>query len=247
MSTLVLAPTELEFRAVHARLAGRPFAIAASRVVGEQPELHLSVKDGAPTLFYARLGLGKLPSAVAAAHLVERLGDGLDRIILCGVAGGVDPSLRAGDTVIGTSALHLDIGHQTGEALVLAAPGEFPSAAPRHSEPAHDCDPAALMLLDSPTSNGQRIVAGRLATTDRFIADGAYVASIHRRFGVSAIDMESASIGYVAEAAGLKWAVIRTITDGADDDAMADFMRRLEHCAGIAADLAVRLARHWVD
>src|SRR5690242_2876534 len=51
--------------------------------------------------------IGKVAAATTAAALIERFG--VSRIVFTGVAGGLHPSVRVGDTVIGTEFVQHDM------------------------------------------------------------------------------------------------------------------------------------------
>jgi adenosylhomocysteine nucleosidase len=59
---------------------------------------------------FVQSGAGKVNAGVATSLLLDRFG--CRALLLCGVAGGLDPALGVGDVVIGTSHVQHDYGTQ---------------------------------------------------------------------------------------------------------------------------------------
>src|SRR5947209_2286065 len=57
---------------------------------------------------FVESGAGKVNAGVATALLLDRFG--CRALMLCGVAGGLDPGLNVGDVVVGTSNIQHDFG-----------------------------------------------------------------------------------------------------------------------------------------
>ena len=66
-----------------------------------------------------------------------------------------------------------------------------------------------------------KVVTGTVASGDQFIADRAVKNRIRDCFGASACEMEGAAIAHVCYVGGVDCAVIRTISDNADEAAGA--------------------------
>lgn len=83
--------------------------------------------------------------------------------------------------------------------------------------------------------------SGALWTTDEVIRDHEQLAELHCR-GVVALDMETAAVAEVCDAADVPWSVVRAISDLAHDATVDDALAGLVRPDG-SPDLA-RVARH---
>ena len=70
-------------------------------------------------------GAGKVNAGVATALLLDRFG--CRALMMCGVAGGLDPALGVGDIVVGTSNTQHDYGMERRTASITIQPGSRPS------------------------------------------------------------------------------------------------------------------------
>src|SRR5262245_31116724 len=74
---------------------------------------------------FVESGAGKVNAGVATSLLLDRFG--CSALLMCGVAGGLDPALGVGDIVVGTSNTQHDFGtHREGYFLTIQ-PGSRPS------------------------------------------------------------------------------------------------------------------------
>jgi adenosylhomocysteine nucleosidase len=134
-------------------------------------------------------GMGCMAAEAAARQLIE---SGVSGLVSWGMAGGLDPSLRAG-----TICLPSEIISPDGVALSTAVIW---------------CDRLLAALA------AQRgVVGGRLLTSAVAIADISGKAAAFRATRASAVDMESLAIAQVAAAHGLPFVAVRAIVDTAGD------------------------------
>ena len=164
----------------------------------------------------ATCGIGKVNAAALTQAVAER---GVQRVIVTGVAGGVDPALEVGDIVVSRDALQHDVD-VTGLGY---APAEVPGE-PRVWE----ADPALRDLVMAAAQEvaaveGVRAVLGRVASGDVFVADPERVAQLRERFEASCAEMEGAAVAQVCARWGLPWVVVRSVSDSADHAAEVDF------------------------
>jgi adenosylhomocysteine nucleosidase len=187
--------------------------------------------DGVPVLL-AECGIGKVNAAALTQAL---LGAGARRVIVTGVAGAVDPSLRVGDIVVSTDALQHDV-----DVLALGyAPGQVPGE--RITWPADPTlrEHAFAAASEVAEAAGVRAVAGRVASGDQFVADRARVAALRERFDAACAEMEGAAVAQVCSRWRVPFVIVRSISDTADHDAHVDFRAFTR----LAADRAVAVVR----
>ncbi len=168
--------------------------------------------EGRPVLV-ARCGIGKVNASALAQALLAR---GAARLVFTGVAGAVDPSLRVGDLVVSSDAVQHDV-----DVTPLGyRPGEVPGEPLAWSA---DERLRRLALEAAAELDGVRVVTGRVASGDQFIADPARVAQLRERFGAACAEMEGAAVAQVCARWKAPFVIIRSISDTADSDAHADF------------------------
>ncbi len=199
---------------------------------GEGPyRWHRATLDGVPVLI-AACGIGKVNAAALTQAL---LGAGAAAVLFTGVAGGVDPGLRVGDLVVARDAVQHDVdvtplGYDEGQ-----VPGEPPVWA---AEPGLR-DLVADAAAEVAAVEGVRLVVGRVASGDAFVADPVRVADLRRRFAASCAEMEGAAVAQVCARWGVPWSIVRSVSDTADNDASVDFLAFTE----VAARRAVAVVR----
>ena len=145
-----------------------------------------SLGDG---VLLAVSGMGGAPAAIAARRLVDA---GASALMSFGLAGGLDPSLRAGSIVLPSEVISRDgVGFSTS------------------TEWRRQCGVAIAKL--SP------VAAGRLLTSVQPIDAVADKAAAYRETGAVAVDMESLGVAEVAAAHRLPFIAVRVIVDTATD------------------------------
>lgn len=186
-------------------------------------------------------GIGKVAAATTATLLIERFK--VDRIVFTGVAGGLGAGVRVGDVVVANGFMQHD----------MDASPLFPRyQVPGYARAVFDADPAltaalaqavAATLMDVPQLLEPGVVAefglhaprlhqGLLLSGDRFVATTAESQALQQALPEAlAVEMEGAAFAQVCHDYGVPLAVVRTISDRADDAAHVDFMRFLRAVA----------------
>lgn len=162
-------------------------------------------------------GVGKVRAAHAASVLV---GAGARRALLVvGTCGGLRRGLEPGALIHCTVAAQVD--------LAVREDREVPS----------DSALRAAWEAVAPGASGWFLTADRpvLSPWRRLRLARAYA-------GPCAADMETAAAASVARAAGVPWAALRAVTDGAALFGAREFLRHYPTQAGRAADTVGRLA-----
>ncbi|MBQ7500587.1 MAG: 5'-methylthioadenosine/adenosylhomocysteine nucleosidase [Clostridia bacterium] len=155
-------------------------------------------------------GIGKVYAAVAAQTIVCEYSP--DIIINTGVCGSLVPELKINDILVASGAVQHDmdtsplgepVGMVSGVNMI-----EFPCS-----------KQLGNMFLDACGRNGFNAKTGIIATGDQFISDSAKKARLVESFGAVGCDMESGSIAHVCYINKLPCAIIRAISDNADEEA----------------------------
>jgi adenosylhomocysteine nucleosidase len=167
--------------------------------------------------------IGKVAAATTATLLLSEFE--VSSIIFTGTAGGLAPGVKVGDVVVADALLQHDMD---------ASP-----LFPRHEVPLYGRDrfaadaamsdtlaqAAAAMLADIGMP-GARVHRGLIVSGDRFVSGRAENDALCTRLpDALAVEMEGAALAQVCHDFGVPFAVVRTVSDRADDDAHVDFNR----------------------
>jgi adenosylhomocysteine nucleosidase len=208
-----------------------------SSTIGAQP-VHEGSLEGQPVLL-ALSGVGKVASASTVAALIERHAP--RALVFTGVAGGLGEGVRIGDVVVADALLQHDL-----DASPLFARYEVPFT----GRSRFATDPAMSAMLEDASSmpGSARVHRGLVVSGDRFVATAAESAALRRDLpDALAVEMEGAAVAQVCAAFGCPCAVLRVVSDRADDDATVDFMRFVEDVAvsiGVQAVTGMLRAMH---
>ncbi len=198
-------------------------------------ECHLGRLDGHEALLVLS-GIGKVAAATTAAVLL----DGMDvhRLLLTGVAGGLAPEVQVGDVVVARELLQHDM-----DASPLFPRYEVPlsgrsrfgadttmcAALARGSEQVLQQPHAALARFGI---QRPRLHSGLVISGDCFVATAAQSQALRAALPEAlAVEMEGAAVAQVCADFERPFAVLRTVSDRADDSAHLDFARFVDEVA----------------
>jgi len=203
---------------------------------------HAGLMHGRPVVL-ARSGIGKVAAATTTALLIQAFE--AEQLVFTGVAGGLSAGVQVGDVVVARELLQHDMDASplfprfevplTGrsrfaadtalsDALRTAALHCLNHAVEYIGE-AHLTD----FGIDSPL-----VHEGLVASGDRFVASAAESATLREALpDALAVEMEGAAFAQVCADFGRPFAVLRSISDRADDNAHADFNRFIAEVAAI--------------
>ncbi len=144
--------------------------------------------------------------------------------------------LQVGDIVISTDCVQHDIDVEVLGYALGTIPDESPS---------WDADPqlraiakAAALELAQQKHPSLRVLEGRVASGDQFIASKEGTERLSRLFGAACTEMEGAAVAQVCAKAGIPFVVIRSISDTADHDANVDYREFMPKVARNAKQVA---------
>ncbi len=192
------------------------------------------------TLTAVLSGVGKVSAATTATLLVEHFK--VDAIVFVGVAGGLGQGVRVGDMVIATELLQHDL-----DARPLFPRFEVPLTGISRFETNATLNQIAAQAATSWLSGGASLHQGLIISGDQFIADAAACQQLQALLpDALAVEMEGAAVAQVCSDFGVPVAVIRTISDSANDTATVDFLEFIntvaaEHAAGVLPAMLVAL------
>jgi 5''-methylthioadenosine/S-adenosylhomocysteine nucleosidase len=197
--------------------------------------------------------IGKVAAATTATLLVERYG--VDALLFTGVAGGLGAGVRVGDVVVADALLQHD----------MDASPIFPRwEVPLYGRSRFEADAAmserlraaaADVLAHADTHLGAQALAGfgiaspavhrgLIISGDRFVSTAAESGALRAALpDALAVEMEGAAVAQVCHDLGVPCAVMRTISDRADDSAHLDFNTFIRE---IASRYSVAIVRRYL-
>jgi adenosylhomocysteine nucleosidase len=210
-------------------------------------DFHLGRLHGVPCVLVLS-GVGKVAAAATTAMLLDRFN--ARAVVFTGTAGGLGPGVGVGDVVVATALLQHDL-----DASPLFPRWEVPLTGRSRFEP-HEgltavlAAAAARALADLDTwcppsrraglaLTAPRVHRGLVVSGDRFVATRAEGEALRAVLPEAlAVEMEGAALAQVCHDYGLPFAVVRSVSDRADDEATTDF---LQFVSGYASELTHEL------
>lgn len=186
--------------------------------------------------------IGKVAASATAVTLIREFS--VDAVLFTGLAGAVSPELRVGDIVIGDTFLQYDLNVSP-----LFPRYEVPLLGRSHFQAhagladtlhlsAHDYL-AQSFAADIPAPvreafavQAPQIRRGLIISGDCFVNDRQAVHGLRADLpDALCVEMEGAAVGQVCHEYDIPFAVVRTVSDRADDDAGVDFTAFLDQVA----------------
>lgn len=177
-------------------------------------------------------GIGKVAAAITTTLLVSEFGVGC--VLFTGVAGGLGEGVRVGDVVVASHLLQHDM-----DASPLFPRYELPGLGRDRLE----VEPTLLAQVTRSASTAlsqatlrdcgralglvsPRVHQGLVISGDLFVDTTQESDALRKALpDALAVEMEGAALAQVCHSFGIPFAVIRTISDRADDSAHLDFQR----------------------
>ena len=198
-------------------------------------ECHLGRLDGHEVLLVL-CGIGKVAAATTTAVLLD--GMAVQSLLFTGVAGGLGTGVRRGDVVIAQTLLQHDMDASPlfpRYEVPLTGRSHFTADATMADALARGCqtvlqapNPALTRFgIDAPRWHAGLVISG-----DQFVATAAAGAALRAALpDALAVEMEGAAVAQVCADFERPFAVLRTVSDRADDAAHLDFGRFIEEVA----------------
>ena len=210
------------------RLAGRDF--------------HQGTIHGQPVVL-ALSGVGKVAATTTAVLLMHEFN--VRQLVFTGVAGGLRRGVKVGDVVVARQLLQYDM-----DASPLFPRFEIPLTGRSRFEAdgnlADALAAAAQRCLDRADEligtqhlcdfgiDAALVHQGLVISGDRFVASAAHSSELRALLpDALAVEMEGAAVAQACADFGRPFAVLRTISDRADDQAHVDFSRFVDEVASV--------------
>lgn len=197
--------------------------------------------------------IGKVAAAMTATLLVEKFG--VSHVVFTGVAGSGGNGVHVGDIVIADTLVQHDM-----DASPLFPPCEVPLTGISHFATdqalsrclgeaaaaflAHDLATAIAEAEQGQFQLGRvRLHRGLVASGDQFVSSRARIEALaHAHPGLLAVEMEGAAVAQVCYELGVPFALMRTISDNANEKAATDFLHFVQ---AVAAQYAFHILKRF--
>ena len=163
----------------------------------------------------AKCDPGKVNAAICTQAMIMKYAP--EMIINVGVAGSLSNSLDIGEIAVGESSVQYDM-----DTTALGDKKGFVSGVGMIE---FVCDKEIVKKLLKAGENcpDLKCTTGKIATGDRFVADGKIKEEIVNEFGCVACEMEGGAIGHVCVINKVPYGILRSISDKADGSSHMDF------------------------
>jgi len=190
--------------------------------------------EGRPVVI-ACCGVGKVNAAVCAQTMILRYEP--KALIFTGIAGAMGEGIRIGDLVVADRLVEHDFDTRP----LDSAPGVIWGSETTY----FTCDENLnAALIDAIEAEGLRYRVGLIASGDQFIHTEAQRSTILTNYpATEAAEMEGAAVAHVCTLSGIPFAVLRAISDGADEGSEMTYpeFRKL------AAERSVAVTRRFLQ
>ena len=151
---------------------------------------------------FVQSGIGKVNAAITATLLIEKFG--VSEVIFSGVAGSLDERLKVGDVVIGRDVVQHDVD--------ATAFGYRMGQIPQMKEWAFESDKGLIEKTGTITNFEHQIVSQKDVKLQ-----------LGKDFEALCVDMESGAVAQVCTRLGVKFLIIRSISDSITDDSGMEY------------------------
>lgn len=180
-------------------------------------------------------GVGKVNAARCAQIMICRYN--VEMIVNAGVGGSLCKGLGLGDLAVAESCVQYDMDMAAaGTPLGVIPWGKVSKEFPDGDQATAylPCDSAMADCLEKAGEEaGIHCKRGVIATGDRFVADKKLNDFLRDTFHAISCEMEGGAVAQVCRAADIRCAVLRAISDNADEDAAETYNGQKTLCATI--------------
>jgi adenosylhomocysteine nucleosidase len=226
----------------------------ATRITIGMRDYYRGTLHGQPVvLVLARVG--KVAAAATTVTLIREFG--VVEIVFTGLAGGVGPGVSVGDIVVADRTVQHDMDARPlfpRHEVPLLDKAEFPAdpvltAALRDAVAHFLRDDLATAVPDAVLArfglHAPRLHVGMIASGDQFINSPQAVATLRAELpALQAVEMEGAALAQICYEYGVPFALMRTVSDRADDAAHVDFSSFLRD---VASHYSSAILRRFLD
>lgn len=199
--------------------------------------LFISGALGKHEVIVVRSGIGKVLASITTSLLIQQYQ--VNMVVNTGSAGGIGKGLMVGDIVVADKLAYFDVD-VTGFDYKK---GQLPGM-PLYYETSKYVDSE---LKKAASATGHKVHQGLIVTGDSFINAPEKIHSILNDFpDALACEMEGAAIAQTAHQFNIPCAVIRAISDTADNQASVSFDEFIDEAGKRSAEMVIQFVKNLV-
>lgn len=193
-------------------------------------------KIGKVRVAVAKCGIGKVFAGMCAEAMIIKYAPKL--IVNTGVGGGIAKGIKVGDLLIADKLVQHDM-----DTSPLGDPKGLISGI---NKIYFETDKKAVTLIkEIAFEQTFPCHVGTIASGDVFVSDSETKERIKNDFSASVCEMEGAAIAHVCFVNDTPCAVIRAVSDSADEDSSMDYLKFLPIAAKKSALVTIELCRKY--
>ena len=171
-----------------------------------------------------KTGVGKVNSSLCATLLVTLFN--VEKLIFTGMAGGLDKDLKMGDIVVSKDLIQHDVD--------ITLCGKKPGEISIYEDYIFKANDNLINLAEKAAIKGfgkEKVSVGRILTGDQFIGSEKKAGWLKDTFNGICVEMEGAAVAQVCQSLNIHYVIIRSISDGADDNAIETGLKFMDIAA----------------
>lgn len=186
-------------------------------------------------------GIGKVNAALCAQRLILQFD--VTHIINTGIAGALGGNLKIFDMVASTDAVY----HDMDAVLFGYKPTQIPGMKISEFKADENLIKKAELAFEKTNSvDGRKILAGRIATGDQFIADKEKKEYIKKICSPLCVEMEGAAIAHACFLNKVPYLILRCISDMADESVEATYSFNESVAAQESAKVVIEMLENFM-
>lgn len=180
-------------------------------------------------------GVGKVNAGMCAQLLVIKFG--AEKIINTGIAGAMGKGLGVFDFVVSTAAVYHDVDVQ-----IFGYPiGQVPGLDKEFKADDKLVETALNAFNKTEFCKEHKMIKGLIASGDQFIAGGDKKNFIKTTFNPACVEMEGAAIAHACTVNKVPFAIVRCMSDMADEAESNKYEFNEDTCAAMCAGLVKQI------
>jgi len=230
----------------------RDEALSAAALAAKMERAKTAGRD---RVVVVKCGVGKVAAAMTATILITYFG--CDQILLLGTAGALQDSLMMADVVVADGAVQHDFDARpfverhvvipVGTDVMPVDPDMAAIAtvaARKYLEEEFKTDVGEKVYAEICRRRAPAVTSGIVLSGDVFVHTEEVRAELKTRLPLaSCIEMEGAAIAQVCMMAQARYCIVRTISDGGNDNAFSDFET---FCDKVAGHITLGVVRNYL-